>query len=125
MTEKLTRRHIISRQHGRLRLSWVVEGPLGALEFHYALPRRGETDEDVDIYPGVEKHARVAKYPDDEPIQHCWVLGGPCYPNGSSLLGIEWRQWVEFDPDRIFDELERLYPEWFREEALLGVTPRQ
>ncbi len=59
----------------------VVEGPRGGVHIHI----HNHADDPNDLYGGIELHSPVPLYEGQEPIPNCWLLGGNCHCDGSSL----------------------------------------
>lgn len=75
---------ITGEPEGRLWI-WGVAGPSGGV--HIWAQQSGSLDFDP-YYGGVEIHrATQGEYDDKTPSQqHCWLLEGPCWHDGSSLF---------------------------------------
>ena len=83
MSEHLERRKI--QNHGETR--WCVIGARGAVDFH-CMDEPGPFGR----IGGVEHHMRTAPdYYEGKPADHtdCWLLGGPCWHDGTSLYATE------------------------------------
>ncbi len=109
------------RTQDRYETRWILVGPLGAVDFHCANLRwldemRANLDcMDMPRSAGVEYHHRAkptwmqarAGYPS----QHCWILGGECWHDGTSLWAMEvWLPILERDgEDAIWTQLEQTY----------------
>lgn len=86
---KLTRRHEI-RPNGEQH--YVVIGEDGAIHFHLM-----ESSEDPKkafgerYWGGVEVHSKKQMYDHGEKpaSENCWILGGQCWHDGSSLMATE------------------------------------
>jgi hypothetical protein len=111
-----------SRSRGEARLSWVVRGDLGAVEFHMCPDRDWYEDPHrAEVCAGVEKHDPCARYANAQPLPwECRYVFGSCYPDGSSMLGEELLNIYGPTPERlarctqdIFFRLERTYEDWF------------
>ena len=92
-----------------IRLSWIIAGEEGAVEFHTELkPDVGLLPE----YAGVERHSHNG---DGQPsYRHCDVLNGPCWHDGSSALkddGLDYLKGCSWES--LWQWLEGLYNEWF------------
>lgn len=107
----LERKHTRS-QHGQK--GWAIVGEYGAIEFWIM----GSTVTDFDgtgYRGGVEQHNRQpfaysANSPDHE---HCPVINGPCYHDGSSLYASEVfiPGWLREGDDFVWRKLEQEYEE--------------
>ncbi len=102
---------------------WILVGPLGAIDFHCTnlpmLERMREMVPDIWRSGGVEYHCRTAPdYMRDKTASHthCFVLGGPCWHDGTSLWASEhWIPLLEREgEDAIWRELHATYQrhEW-------------
>lgn len=69
--------------NGYLNHTWVLKGEKGAVHIHAFLVKEITGDNSWDWLGGIEMHKPV---PDEEANhKHCYILGGPCYHDGSSL----------------------------------------
>ena len=103
---------------------WTCIGSLGAMHFHATdLGEEYEARHGIRYSAGLEIHSR-APLSDQPPNEKYWLIGGPCWHDGTSLYAQErvvpyWRQ----EPDnheRMFRFLEREYENRFirdREDA--------
>ena len=96
---------------------WTCTGSLGAMHFHATdLGEEYEGKHGIRFSAGLEIHSR-APLSDTAPNEKCWLIGGPCWHDGTSLYAQErvvpyWRQ----EPDnheRMFRFLEREYENRF------------
>lgn len=80
---------------------WIYVGALGAVDFHCTnrstLERMRATTGMADLWRsgGIETHYRTPPdyMRDDQPShEHCWILGGKCWHDGSSLAATE--RWI-------------------------------
>lgn len=63
---------------------WSVVGQAGGVNI-WAHPSAGRSWAD-EFYGGVEVHSRKPMYGDSAPSHdECWLIGGPCWHDGSSL----------------------------------------
>jgi hypothetical protein len=68
---------------------WIICGPSGAVDFHVS---HAWVALDFPCSGGIETHYRQppAYMKDDDPSHdHCWILGGKCWHDGSSLYASE------------------------------------
>jgi len=104
---------------------WILVGPLGAVDFHctnlamLARIRNAANMRGLPRSGGVEYHHRAAPeylFGKDAAHEHCWILGGPCWHDGTSLWASEhWIPLLERDgEDEIWRELHATYTrhEW-------------
>jgi hypothetical protein len=102
---------------------WMVVGPLGAVDFHCTnmetLRRIRDSTGMRDLWRsgGVEYHHRAAPdYMKEQSHEHCWILGGPCWHDGTSLWASEhWIPLLEREGEEaIWRELHATYArhEW-------------
>jgi len=67
---------------------------------------------------GIESHSKTPIYKDHKPIENCFVTGGDCYYDGTSLIATE--RLGHVDPDNcdaeVWCELEYLYKQWHEEQ---------
>ncbi len=100
---------------------WTVIGAKGAMHFHVTdLSEDYERANGVRWSAGLETHSRMPLGDDAPSHEKCWLLGGPCWHDGTSLYAQEqivpfWRE----EPDnheRMFQFLEREYYNRFRSE---------
>lgn len=102
---------------------WTVTGGRGAIHFH--VTDLGKDYKHGDRYGGgLEVHSRQPFGNSDDAPSHekCWLLGGPCWHDGTSLYAQEtlipfWLA-APTDHERIFRLLEREYRERFIAEAM-------
>ncbi|PZQ99178.1 MAG: hypothetical protein DI533_00270 [Cereibacter sphaeroides] len=72
-------------KESNVRHLWSVVGPLGGIHIWAASSPAG-FDREEKYYGGVEVHSRKPMYGATEPShQECWLLGGPCWHDGTSL----------------------------------------
>lgn len=90
-----------------VRHQWELVGPDGGLHFHVSLTPG------YDPSCGLEIH-KTSKQRDEAPSQiNCWLVGGPCWHDGTSLYASEhlWPLIQAYlrtgDHDMIFSILER------------------
>lgn len=119
---KLTRRMFSTPRRGVLETSLVVDGPLGALQFHYAFyPPSGKPFKDAIIMQeiklfamGLECHLLVDE-PEASYGEPCHILGNGqfCKHDGSSLWAAEvgLPLLVEKGSDAVFELMENIYEE--------------
>ncbi len=98
------------------RHTWSVVGPAGGVHI-WASPitdrRWGKQ-----FYGGVEVHSRTPMYGDEKPSHdECWLIGGPCWHDGTSLYFSEniepmLRDRADFEPVRSYIEAE--LHDWYR-----------
>ena len=73
---------------------WIVVGTLGAIDFHYSHAHL-EVTRRFGVAGGVEFHYRAApEYMESDEPSHdqCWILGGRCWHDGTSLWASEY--WI-------------------------------
>jgi hypothetical protein len=110
---------------GELRLSWIVEGEAGAIEYHHDVDQKPTNAARSTFgdhgYPGVEVHSRTPRREGDTPLGgYCWLLQAPCYVDGSSTAGEElWPLAHIPDFECLWAELEEWYRDNFGEAAEL------
>jgi hypothetical protein len=99
-------------------IRWILVGPLGAIDFHCST--LAWTEEMRATVPGmwrsggVEYHYRAAPYymrTEGPSHERCWILGGPCWHDGTSLWASE--HWIPLlersGEDAIWQELQKTY----------------
>jgi hypothetical protein len=99
---------------------WTCTGAKGAMHFH--VTDLGEFYKHGERYTGgLEQHSRQPFGPDEAPGQEkCWLLGGPCWHDGSSTYAHE--RLIPFwlsdphDHERMFRLLEQEYERRFNGE---------
>jgi len=84
---------------------WILVGPKGGVHIHIHERMIKE-----DYFGGVEIHSPVPLYGGQTPIKDCWVIGGDCYCDGTSLYAQE-----NLIPEFLRAEKEQ-WPELFRGE---------
>lgn len=105
------------RPHAAVYHQWSFRGPGGGLSFHVSI-----MDDEPGREPsaGLEFHHLAPPYGEDEAAHHspCWLLGAPCWHNGTSLYASEsvWPRvhMCKGDHGEIFRVLEREYDAHFR-----------
>jgi len=86
---------------------WILVGPKGGVHIHIH-----ERMIEEDYFGGVEIHNKTPIYAGQKPMPNCWVIGGDCYCDGSSLYAREnLIPWFLSVP-------EDSYPELFRDELM-------
>jgi hypothetical protein len=102
---------------------WIVVGERGAVDFHCShLSVAKRIAESTGMLPwrsgGVEYHHRTPPdYMSDKDASHelCWILGGKCWHDGSSLWASE--HWIPLlersGEEAVWAELERTYARHF------------
>jgi hypothetical protein len=99
---------------------WTCIGSLGAMHFHVTdLGEEYEETSGIRYSAGLEMHSR-APLSDTPPHEKCWLIGGPCWHDGTSLYAQEtivpfWQQ-DPHDHERMFRFIEREYERRFMEE---------
>lgn len=102
-----------TKPFGSVRHCWELVGPEGGVHFHVSL---------IDKYPpscGLEFH-HTKRNEDRAPgTTQCWLTGGPCWHDGTSLYASE-TLWPMVEPmlrscdhELIFKVLEREYADRF------------
>lgn len=79
--------YIPASQGNRQTHIWTAKSGAGAVHI-WASPQPDTPFRTGEFYGGVECHfsAPPSKFsPKDPPIDDCWLTGGPCWPDGSSL----------------------------------------
>lgn len=96
---------------------WTCIGAKGAMHFH--VTDMGENHKHGDRYSGgLEQHSRQPFGTDEAPShEKCWLLGGPCWHDGTSLYAHETLipMWLAApnDHERVFRMLEHEYENRF------------
>lgn len=99
--------------------AYVVVGDMGAVEAwrfprtHEAIPEGAGGPADLILafgVGGVEYHSRT-ECDHTSYHEHCDLLNGPCWHDGSSLA-LNWFARQDRWDDSVFDELERRYADW-------------
>lgn len=93
------RRSMAFFQHGNINLRFAVIGDAGAVEFqgdlrYTGMDNRGDFSFVFKPF-GLEIHHRNAPEHalDSEPdFDDCWLIGGNCWHDGSSLMASEWAE---------------------------------
>lgn len=70
--------------------TWWLRGPKGGVHLWGTFLLNDERSSSWmdNPYGGVEVHRPHKSYdfqPDEPPIEDCWLIGGPCWPDGTSL----------------------------------------
>jgi hypothetical protein len=92
---------------------WIVVGKAGALDFHCS-HAKNELSRRFDRIGGVEFHYRQPAHymgEDYASHEHCWILGGKCWHDGTSLRASE--HWIPLlergGEEAVWRELEYWY----------------
>jgi hypothetical protein len=86
LPEGIAWRYEASVRAGRLSHTWAITGDRGAIHvnaYYSEHPKLGR-----EWYGGIEAHSPInqSEYGDGKPShEHCWLLNGPCWHDGSSL----------------------------------------
>jgi hypothetical protein len=100
-------------------LYWAVVGPAGGVHI-WAMPTP-ESRSAVfpgKFYGGVEVHYRTEPGPGYSHNKDCWLLGGPCYHDGSSLYfseRIEPMMRGHLTPEELTQFMNGILREWYRD----------
>lgn len=75
--------------HGKL--NFAVTGEMGGIHFHVRTPQNAEDDTYSHGDCGIEIHSRSRLYSHqgDADDARCWLLGSPCWHDGSTLIARE------------------------------------
>ena len=104
-------------QYGAPLHIWSVVGAKGGM--HLSIRDGGEDNRHRRYSGGIEQHSRTPTSDTAPTHDKCWLLGGPCWHDGSSLAAIE--RWIPLwevaphDHDRMFRLLEAEADERFGE----------
>jgi len=117
------KKYTYQKPFGRFaRHQWEIVGPKGAIHFHASID---DQDESSPPSCGLEIHyCEAPEYMKDQaPGQlKCWLTGGKCWHNGTSLYASEtlWPMYKSHlqmgHHDMVFNSLEREYISRFEEE---------
>ncbi len=69
---------------------------------------------------GIERHSVKPLYENQSPLEKCFVTGGDCYCDGTSLGADERLGWINpngSDDEAIWNVLDSYYNSWFGETA--------
>ena len=102
-----------------IEIAFIVKDERGAIHFHFRIDQTPLFPEDGRFScAGVETHyASAPDYMDGEAPSHenCWILGGPCWHDGTSLWASE--HWLPHfrtsGTDWVWAELERRHKQEF------------
>lgn len=106
-----------SRPWGSPRHQWELVGPEGGVHFSVSMTKGYDPSCGLEFH-----HSTRAKYRRDEAPDHtqCWLIGGPCWHDGTSLYASE-TLWPMIEPmlrsgdhETIFRILEGEYDDRFK-----------
>lgn len=115
-----------SKPFSSVRHNWSLRGPRGGINFHVSI----NDNRDYDPSCGLEFHKDFDPTNGQEAAHHknCWLTGGKCWHNGTSLYASEYVwPYVEErlrmgEHEAVFRFLEREYNAHFKEYELKGET---
>jgi hypothetical protein len=125
-TDRLTTSHVYRadlRQH-----QWAVRGPLGAVSFTVltltnvpglSLAQAYDDTGTQWLGAGIDRHSPVPLWTDHDPYPTCYLLGGPCYGDGTTLGAMQLLETLPYRPDTpqawplIDAVLRSYYRSWF------------
>lgn len=123
MSMELERIQESHKTESGMRYIFAVKGELGGV--HFWVEEYTRENGEVRRFGGVESHSKTP-FSDSTPgpdNDNCWLIGCPCWHDGSSLMAEEtyipvWqacRSDGDFEP--IFRGISRLYGDWLKKET--------
>ena len=96
---------------------WSLAGPLGGIHIHATEAQKEIRFMGEKFIGGIEVHSRTPMYSEHKGHENCWLIGGTCYHDGSSLYFSEYIEpRLRYQP---FDEgthgtMSAILHDWYR-----------